>query len=133
MPKLPLKRSKSKLTKSDTPESGLAPISDFTELVGKLDKDDEKTTLLATQTANAQTPPTNLILEAVQLQKQSAEGLMTLLRIVGKIFSHLTSYESRQAIDTIEWLSARHKRSSWVLSLMAKAYFELADYKEAAR
>ncbi len=67
------------------------------------------------------------------MQKQSAEGLMSLLRIVGKAFSHLTSYESRQAIDTIEWLSARHKRSSWVLSLMAKAYFELADYKQATR
>jgi anaphase-promoting complex subunit 3 len=58
---------------------------------------------------------------------------MSLLRIVGKAFSHLTSYESRQAIDTIEWLSARHKRSSWVLSLMAKAYFELAEYKQATR
>ena len=133
VPKLPLKRSKSKLTKGDTPESGLAPISDFPELVGKLDKEDEKPTSLPTQIASALTPPTNLIQEAVQMQKQSAEGLMSLLRIVGKAFSHLTSYESRQAIDTIEWLSARHKRSSWVLSLMAKAHFELADYKQAAR
>ena len=70
---------------------------------------------------------------AVQMQKQSAEGLMSLLRIAGKAFSYLTSYESRLAIDTVERMSPRHKRSSWVLSLMAKAHFELADYKEAAR
>ncbi|KAI9550321.1 hypothetical protein GHT06_001751 [Daphnia sinensis] len=133
VPKLPLKRSKSKLTKSDTPESGLAPISDFQELIGKLDKEDEKPGLQPSHITSAHTPPTNLVHEAVQMQKQSAEGLMSLLRIVGKAFSHLTSYESRQAIDTIEWLSARHKRSSWVLSLMAKAYFELADYKQATR
>lgn len=133
MPKLPLKRSKSKLSKSDTPESGLAPINDFPEIVGKLDKEDDKPAILNSHIASAQSPPTNLIQEAVLLQKQSAEGLMSLLRILGKAFLHLASYESRQAVDTIELLSLRHKRSSWVLSLMAKAYFELADYKESAR
>lgn len=132
VPKVPLKRSKSRLAKSDTPESGLATINDFSELVNKLEKEDEKQIIAPTQTAPL-TPPTNLVQEAVQMQKQSAEGLMSLLRIVGKAFSYLTSYESRQAIETVEKLSVRHKRSSWVLSLMAKAHFELADYKQAAR
>ena len=136
VPKLPLRRSsKSKLAKgTETPESGLTPISDFPELIGKPEKEEGRAIPAHHATSGAQTPPTNsLIQEAVQMQKQSAEGLMSLLRIVGKAYLHLSCYESRLAIETIDWLSARHKRSSWVLSLMAKAYFELAEYKQAAK
>lgn len=132
VPKLPLKRSKSKLTKGDTPEGGLTPINDFPELIGKLDKDEEKPTVNSNQVAVSQSP-TNLLQQAVHMQKQSAEGLMSLLRIAGKAYSHLTSYESRLVLDAVELFSPRHRRSSWVLSLMAKAYFELADYKQAAK
>jgi anaphase-promoting complex subunit 3 len=120
------------LTKGDTPEGGLTPINDFPELIGKLDKDEEKPTVNSNQVAVSQSP-TNLLQQAVHMQKQSAEGLMSLLRIAGKAYSHLTSYESRLVLDAVELFSPRHRRSSWVLSLMAKAYFELADYKQAAK
>lgn len=132
VPKLPLKRSKSKLSKGDTPESGLTPISDYPELIGKLEKEEEKPSINPNQLLVSQSP-SNLLQQAVNMQKQSAEGLMSLLRIAGKAYSHLTSYESRLVIDAVELFSPRHKRSSWVLSLMAKAYFELADYKQAAK
>lgn len=134
VPKLPLRRNKAKLTKSaDLPESDLTPLGDFPELSGKQEKEEERATLASHPMNAAQTSPTNsLIQEAVQMQKQSAEGLMSLLRIVGKAYLYLSCYESRLAIEAIDALSARHKRSSWVLSLLAKAYFELADYKQAA-
>lgn len=125
VPKQPLRRNKSRLNKSDTPATGLSAVGDFSEPVAKLEKDGDR--LLMAQT------PVNLAQEAVQLQKQSAEGLMSLLRIVGKALLHLSCYESRSALEVMEWLSARHKRSSWILSLMAKAYFELADYKQASK
>ena len=133
MPKLPLKRNKSKLTRSDTPESALAPMTEFQEMIGinkldKLDKEEEKMS-----TPNTTQPATNLVQQAITMQKQSAEGLMSLLRIIGKAYSFLTSYESRSAIDVVESLSLNQKRSGWVLSIMAKAYFELADYKQAAK
>lgn len=134
IPKLPPRRNKSKLAKGDTPEGDRTPISEFPDMIGKSDKEEEKT-IPATHNPilGHQTPTTSLLQEAFQLQKQSAEGLMSLLRIVGKAYLHLSFYESRHAIEAIELLSARHKRSSWVLSFMAKAYFELADYKQAAK
>jgi len=133
VPKLPLKRSKSKLTRSDTPESGLTPMNEFQEMIGigKFEKEEEKTALV--NTPNAVVAPTSLIQEAITMQKQSAEGLMSLLRTIGKAYSFLTSYESRSAIDVVESLSTNQKRSGWVLSMTAKAYFELADYKQAAK
>ena len=129
---MPLKRSKSKLVKGDASDAALA-VNEFPDILNKPDKDDEKQQCLINQLTSNQTPNLNLIHEAIQIQKQSAEGLMSLLRTIGKAYSHLACYESRQAIDTIECLSVRHKRSAWAISLIAKAYFELADYKQAAK
>lgn len=129
---MPLKRSKSKLVKGDASDASLT-VNEFPDILNKPDKEDEKQSCLINQLLSYQTPTVNLIHEAIQIQKQSAEGLMSLLRMVGKAYSHLACYESKQAIDTIECLSVRHRRSAWAISLTAKAYFELADYKQAAK
>lgn len=107
-------------------------MSEYQELIGKFDKDDDKVTGPALVGTGGQ-PQTILIQEAVHMQKQSAEGLMSLLRVVGKAYSLLTSYESRAAIEVMESLSANQKKSGWILSLMAKAHFELTEYKRAAK
>ena len=129
---MPLKRNKSKLVKGDASDAALTSVNDFPDILNKPDKDEDKQCLI-NQLLTNQTPSVNLFHEAIQIQKQSAEGLMSLLRTVGKAYSHLASYESRQAIDSIECLSPRHRRSTWAISLTAKAYFELADYKQAAK
>lgn len=108
-------------------------MNEFQEMIGigKFEKEEEKVAIATTP--NAVVAPASLIQEAITMQKQSAEGLMSLLRTIGKAYSFLTSHESRSAIDVVESLSANQKRSGWVLSMMAKAYFELADYKQAAK
>lgn len=118
--------------KGDASDASLT-VNEFPDILNKPDKEDEKQSCLINQLLSYQTPTVNLIHEAIQIQKQSAEGLMSLLRMVGKAYSHLACYESKQAIDTIECLSVRHRRSAWAISLTAKAYFELADYKQAAK
>jgi len=133
-----MKRSKaSKLTKGETPESGIAPINEFQELIGKLDKDAEESVKLTLMTPNVshiggEIPP-SLVQQGVTLQKQSAEGLMSLLRLAGQAFVHLSSYESRASIEVLDSFSPNQKNTGWVLFHLAKAYFELADYKQAAK
>jgi len=75
----------------------------------------------------------SLLQQAVVLQKQSAEGLMSLLRTLGRAYASLASYESRQAVETLQALAPHQKRTGWVLSHLAKAHFELADYKQAVK
>lgn len=146
VPNLPLKRNKSKLTRSDTPETtgGLAPMAEYQDLLGKLDKEENSDkfptacvtganlSLIGGSGAAGQTSP-NLTQQAISIQKQSAEGLMSLMRTIGKAYVHLSSYECRMAVDAMELLPTNQKRTGWVLSHLAKAFFEMADYKRAAK
>lgn len=68
-----------------------------------------------------------------QLQKQSAEGLMSLLRDIGTAYLHLAQYNCRKAIECFSNLASQHYNTGWVLALMGKAHFELGDYQTAAR
>jgi anaphase-promoting complex subunit 3 len=139
-----MKSRKSKLTKSDTPESGLTPMNEYQDVIGKLDKDEDRertggnnvqpavVTTPNLSMISGQTPP-SIVQQAVTLQKQSAEGLMSLLRTMGQAYVHLSSYECRAAIEVMESLPPNQKKTGWILSHLAKAYFELADYKQAVK
>lgn len=71
--------------------------------------------------------------QALTLQKQSAEGLMALLREIGTAYQHLSHYNCRKAIECLEALPSQHFNTGWVLSLMGKAYFELSDFQNSIR
>ena len=60
------------------------------------------------------------------------EGLMTLLRSIGKAYLELAHYNCEKAMDLFEQLPAHQRMTPWVLASMGKAYFEMGKYKEAA-
>jgi len=77
--------------------------------------------------------PVQLSAEVTKLQKSSAVGLMILLRNLGSAYLEASRYNSIEAIRQLGELPENHAKSSWVLSLMGKCHFELAEYKEATQ
>lgn len=71
--------------------------------------------------------------EVSKLQKYSATGLMILLRSLGSAYLEASRYNCREAIRLMGELPEQHCKSSWVLSLMGKCHFELAEYREATK
>jgi len=70
---------------------------------------------------------------ALALQKQSVEGLMSLLRDMGKGYLHLCRFECQDAIELFTSLKPQHYQTGWVLAQIAKAFFEMSKYEEAIK
>ena len=83
------------------------------------------------QQSQVQQPCVNLSTQALVIQKQSLDGLMQLLRQMGVAYLELSKYNCRKAITLLEGISEKHRKTGWILGLMGKAHFELAEYKEA--
>ena len=58
---------------------------------------------------------------------------MSLLKQLGLVYAEVARFNFREAVKRIQQLPEQHASSSWVLSLLGKCYFELNEYKEAAK
>uniref|UniRef100_A0A8C5PTF9 Cell division cycle protein 27 homolog n=1 Tax=Leptobrachium leishanense TaxID=445787 RepID=A0A8C5PTF9_9ANUR len=61
------------------------------------------------------------------------EGLMSLLRDMGKGYVALCSYNCKEAINILGHLPSHHYNTGWVLCQIGRAYFEQAEYLQAER
>ncbi|XP_071943025.1 cell division cycle protein 27 homolog [Antedon mediterranea] len=77
--------------------------------------------------------PVNQQARLLNFQKASAEGLMSLLRDMGKAYSSLCQFDCRKAIAQFSNLMPHHYNTGWVLSQVGKARFELAEYQQAVK
>ncbi|XP_010890806.1 cell division cycle protein 27 homolog [Esox lucius] len=71
--------------------------------------------------------------QAFSLQKAAADGLMTLMRDIGRGFLALCSYNCKEAISILSQLPSHHYNTGWVLGQIGRAHFELAEYMQAER
>uniref|UniRef100_A0A1Y9H345 Cell division cycle protein 27 homolog n=1 Tax=Anopheles dirus TaxID=7168 RepID=A0A1Y9H345_9DIPT len=71
--------------------------------------------------------------QVLQLKKQSADGLMTLLRELGHGYLRLRNYECEQAIEHFSNVPLHHYESSWVKGMIAVAHHEMRDYEAAVQ
>ncbi|XP_053952760.1 cell division cycle protein 27 homolog [Anastrepha ludens] len=84
--------------------------------------------LLNNSLNNAQTMAHHVL----TLKKQSADGLMALLRDLGEGYKLLTLYQCKAAIKHFENnIPKHHLCSSWVQSVIGLAYYELREYESA--
>ena len=60
------------------------------------------------------------------------EGLMSLLRDMGKGYLALCSYNCKEAIHILSHLPSHHYNTGWVLCHIGRAYFELAEYMQVS-
>ncbi|KAK2143694.1 hypothetical protein LSH36_819g00003 [Paralvinella palmiformis] len=67
------------------------------------------------------------------LQKQSAEGLMTLLQDIGRGYLALAQYDCKKAIQLLSSLPPHHLNTGWVKCQIGRAYYEMADYQKAEK
>jgi len=75
----------------------------------------------------------NLTAEAARMQKSSVTGLLTLLKQVGLAYQKIGHYNCKEAVRLLHLLPPKHATSTWVLALLGKCNFELAEYREAVK
>ena len=54
---------------------------------------------------------------------------MSLLKLIGQAYVHLSSYECKQALNVFSSLAPHHYNTGWVLTQVGRAHFELAEYQ----
>lgn len=62
-----------------------------------------------------------------------ADGLMKLLRDMGSALLALSHFDCRRAVQCIEALPPHQRATTWPLSALARAYFEMTEYKKVGR
>lgn len=75
----------------------------------------------------------NVARQILAMRKQSADGLMALMRTMADGYLQLSQYECDEAIETFSSIQKHHIMSTWVQCMIAKAYYEKRDYEMAAK
>ncbi|KAH8252123.1 hypothetical protein KR026_005427, partial [Drosophila bipectinata] len=89
---------------------------------------EEAKVLLNNSLNNAQTMAHQLL----GLKKQSADGLMALLRDLAEAYQLLSNFQCKAAIKQLETtIPKNHLNSSWVQSLIGLARYEMREYENA--
>ncbi|GAB0088543.1 cell division cycle protein 27 homolog [Sergentomyia squamirostris] len=71
--------------------------------------------------------------QVLAMKRQSAEGLLQLLRELGQGYLQLSQYNTQEAIEHYSSVPAQHYTSSWVQSMIALSYHEQRDYEKATK
>lgn len=88
----------------------------------------------ATETVTSKDAATPAVAQDVlHLQRDSVEGLMSLLRDLGRGCLALSQYRCKEALEAFECVPPKHYASAWVQSMIAVAHHERHEYEAAAR
>ncbi|XP_012055231.1 PREDICTED: cell division cycle protein 27 homolog [Atta cephalotes] len=129
-PKSPSRKTKARLAKANLNKTNFNELNERNR--NEKEKSETITSEKAVANANALNAQNNNIHSGITLQKQSAEGLMSLLRELGMAYQHLSQFKCTHAAHILSILPSRHYNTGWVLSMLARAHFEMMDYKKAA-
>ncbi|KAJ8925028.1 hypothetical protein NQ315_001199 [Exocentrus adspersus] len=132
-PKSPSRKTKQRISKCN-----LNKNSSYTELNTRNKMEKEKSeTVTSSETEKSAIPPSataeSCIEQAIQMQRQSAEGLMCLLRDIGEAYLDLSQFNCVTAIERLNSLPPNQFNTSWVYCLLGLAYFEQADYETCVK
>lgn len=133
-PKSPSRKTKQRLAKANLNKTTFSEMNVRNlQNAPEIDKPE-------TITANLTVPETNKTVinnnlnttnEAINVQKYFAEGLMELFRNLGQAYQHLSHFNCRKAIELLLMLPPQHYNTSWVLSMLGVAHFELNEFGDA--
>ncbi|XP_017772381.1 PREDICTED: cell division cycle protein 27 homolog [Nicrophorus vespilloides] len=131
-PKSPSRKTKQRLAKCS-----LNDFNSYMDLNTKNRLKKEKSETVTSAELKTNSAITNLSANsnsnATQLQKQSAEGLMCLLRDMGQAYLHMSQYNCKLAIEELNQLPPHQFQTTWVYSMLGLAYFEMTDYENAVK
>ncbi|KPP77288.1 cell division cycle protein 27-like [Scleropages formosus] len=117
-PKIPNRKTKTKTSKGGMTPSNMNESLEILKLDSSIVCDGKGSMM----------PPQ---FQAFNLQKAVADGLMSLMRDIGKGFLALCSYNCKEAISILSQLPSHHYNTGWVLSQIGRAHFELAEYMQS--
>lgn len=126
-PRSPPRKTKQRISKMSLNHELNEKDKKEKEKIETITSNDSKV-LLHNSLNNAQTMAHHVL----ALKKQSAEGLMALLRELGQSYLHLAQYNCKEAISNFGSVPKHHLKTSWVQSMMALAHYELREYEAAA-
>lgn len=136
-PRSPPRKSKQRISKNLNSSTN-SLLENVVERKGSTDGKEKIETITSNETLSEKVLFNNSINSAqkmaqhvLAMKKQSADGLMTLLRELGQGYLRLQSYDCDKAIDAFSNVSPHHYTSSWVQSMIALAYHEQRDYESA--
>lgn len=127
-PKSPLQKTKQRITKCNLNKNTFSELNTR----NKIEKEKMETiTTNETKTDKSaiSNNAENCLQQAMHMQKQSADGLMTLLRDLGQAYLDLCNFNCKAAIEALNALPPNQCNTSWIHCLIGLAYFELADYE----
>ncbi|XP_054285805.1 cell division cycle protein 27 homolog isoform X1 [Macrosteles quadrilineatus] len=127
-PKSPSRKTKSsRLAKANLNKTNFQDLNERNRLgvVG------ERPESIVGDNSNSQMNCATMTQQYLGMQKQSIEGLLTLLREVGTAYLHLSQFQCRKAIECLSSLPSQQYNTGWVLGLLGRAYLELTDYQKA--
>jgi anaphase-promoting complex subunit 3 len=75
----------------------------------------------------------NSYLKSKKEKQTNFTNISELLQIFGEILKNLSNYKCQDALDLINLLPKNHKNSGFILSYIAKAFFEMNKYKESEK
>ncbi|CAH1156183.1 unnamed protein product [Phaedon cochleariae] len=133
-PKSPSRKTKQRMTKCN-----LNKNSNYSELNTRNRIEKEKSeTVTAADAKSEKSAITTLsgescLQQVMNLQKQSAEGLMCLLRDLGQAYLDLAQFDCVSAIERLNNLPPNQFNTSWIYCLLGLAYFEQADYESSTK
>lgn len=115
-PKSPSRKTKQRLSKCNLNKNNA-----YSELNvrNKLEKEKAET-VTSNDNKNSNATSNNILQQAAQMQKQSAEGLMLLLRSLGQAFLYMSQYECKKAIDELKLLPGHQFETTWIYSMLGK-------------
>lgn len=138
-PRSPPRKSKQRLTKNNLANTALNEINNDKQSKNISAEKEKIETVTSATSDNAKVLINNSINNAqnmaqhiLNMKKQSAEGLMKLMRAVGQGYVHLSQYECKEAIECFNNVPKHHFQSSWVQSMVAKAHYEQRDYETSS-
>ncbi|KAK9883043.1 hypothetical protein WA026_001251 [Henosepilachna vigintioctopunctata] len=128
-PKSPTKKTKQRVPKFNLNKNNFHENN--TRNMNKVEKEKSETITSEMKTETEKTE--NNAQKGTLIQKQSAEGLMILLRTMGQALVELSTFHCKQAVETLSTLSKNQYNTSWVQCHLGMAYFELAEYEKSIK
>ncbi|XP_063244929.1 cell division cycle protein 27 homolog isoform X2 [Bacillus rossius redtenbacheri] len=127
-PKSPSRKTKSRMSKTNLNKTSFSDLNER----NRSEKEKSETITSSESRLITNTSMQNVAQKALLLQKQSAEGLMQLLREMGTAYLHLSQFNCHKAIECLDNLPPQQRNTGWVLCMLGKAHYELAQFKESA-
>ncbi|XP_057652608.1 cell division cycle protein 27 homolog [Diorhabda carinulata] len=132
-PKSPSRKTKQRIAKCN-----LNKNTNYSEMntKNKIEKEKNETVTSAADVKTEKSAILNTegcLQQVVNMQKQSAEGLMCLLRDIGQAYVDLSQFNCSAAIERLSNLPPNQFNTSWVQCLIGLAYFEKSDFENSIK